>query len=528
MLTSPPVSIVVGYPPPLSVPIVNTLIPVGASWNYWDNSTAVGAGWQGTGFNAAAWPAAPARFGFGLDGEATPLTAGRVSYYFRRWFNVANPFLFTELIFQLQRDDGAVVYLNGVEIYRSNMPAGVITSGTLASTTVNTPDETTFFETVLPVAGLNLVTGSNLVAVELHQAAATSSDAGFNLQLLGIGTTGPRVYFTSPVDGSSFLSTTTVAFDGNAYAGTLQSIAKIELFADGVKLDETNGVPFHFTWVMPGVGPHTMLARMNDGRGYTLDSSPLTIHAVRQTVTTTLIPSNSVWKYLSTNVSQGTEWVARDYNDAFWPSGQARLGAGGDGETTLINIGPVGARYPTVYFRKSFVVPPGVIYTNLLFKLVRDDGAVVHLNGYEAYRDNMPAGPITYATLAATSAVDEQSFFPTNIPAVGLLPGSNVVAVEVHQINATSTDLGFNLELIANGYLDETSRPLISIELADGLIEISWPATYTSWRVYSSTDLLLPVEQWTPLAVTPVIAGGRIVVSIPPSGLTQFFRLGRP
>ena len=249
---------------------------------------------------------------------------------------------------------------------------------------------------------------------------------------------------------------------------------------------------------------------------------------MRQAITTTLIPSNSVWKYLSTNVSQATEWVARDYNDAFWPSGQARLGAGGDGETTLINIGPVGARYPTVYFRKSFVVPPGVIYTNLLFKLVRDDGAVVHLNGYEAYRDNMPAGPITYATLAATSAVDEQSFFPTNIPAVGLLPGSNVVAVEVHQINATSTDLGFNLELIANGYLDETSRPLISIELADGLIEISWPATYTSWRVYSSTDLLLPVEQWTPLAVTPVIAGGRIVVSIPPSGLTQFFRLGRP
>jgi len=292
-------------------------------------------------------------------------------------------------------------------------------------------------------------------------------------------------------------------------------------------LGETNGLPFRFTWVMPGVGPHTMLARMTDGRGYALDSSPLTIHVVRQGITTTLIPSNSVWKYLSTNVGQGTTWVAPAYNDGFWPSGQARLGAE-DGAATTINIGPAGARYPTIYFRRSFVVLPGAIYTNLLFKLARDDGAVVHLNGLEAYRANMPAGEITYATPAATSAADEQTFFPTNIAIAGLSPGTNVVAVEVHQINATSTDLGFNLELIANGYLDETSTPLISIELADGLIEISWPATYTSWRVYSSPELVLPVEQWTPVAATPVVAGGRIVVSIPPSELTQFFRLGRP
>jgi hypothetical protein len=527
VITSPPISITVGYPPPPTAPVLLTFIPAGASWNYWDNAAAVGSGWQGTGFNASAWPAAPARFGFGLDGEATPLTEGRVSYYFRRWFNVVNPFVLSELVFQLQRDDGAVVYLNGVEVYRSNMPAGAIGSSTLASTTVNTPDETTFFETVAPLAGLNLVTGSNLVAVEVHQATATSSDAGFNLQLLGVGTTGPRVYFTSPVAGSSFLSTATVAFDGTAYAGAGQSLAKVELFADGVKLGETNGSPFHFTWVMPGVGPHTMLARMTDGRGYTVDSSPLTVHSVRQAITTTFIPSNSVWRYLSTNVSQGTGWVAPAYNDGFWPIGQARLGAE-DGATTTINIGPVGARYPTIYFRKSFVVSPGAIYTNLLFKLTRDDGAVVHLNGLEAYRDNMPAGTITYATPAATSAIDELTYFPTNIPISNLPEGVNVVAVEVHQINATSTDLGFNLELTASGYLDETSKPLISIGVADGLIEISWPATYTNWRVYTASSLVLPIEQWTPVTVTPVVAGGRIVVSLPPSDMTQFFRLGRP
>src|SRR5204862_2436957 len=139
-----------------------------------------------------------------LDGEVTTLTEGRVTHYFRRWFNIPQPALLSELAFQLARDDGAVVYLNGVEIFRSNMPGGPVTPNTLAATTINTPDETIYEQHSLRTAGSGIVPGTNLVAVELHQSAATSSDAGFDLQLTGYGTSEARVYLTTPADGASF------------------------------------------------------------------------------------------------------------------------------------------------------------------------------------------------------------------------------------------------------------------------------------------------------------------------------------
>ena len=153
------------------------------------------------------------------------------------------------------------------------------------------------------------------------------------------------------------------------------------------------------------------------------------------------------------------------------------------------------------------------------------------MNGYrEAYRDNMPAGAITAATFSASgvTGADEQTFFSTNITVANLPPGTNVLAVEIHQSNLTSADIGFNLEVTGSGYPDDTSTPAVSVKLADGLIEISWPATYTTWHVFSSTDAWMPLSQWTPVSSTPVIVNGRIVVTLPPSGETQFFRLGRP
>ena len=89
---------------------------------------------------------------------------------------------------------------------------------------------------------------------------------------------------------------------------------------------------------------------------------------------------------------------------------------------------------------------------SLLLHLVRDDGAVVYINGTEVARSNMPTGAITSATFASTNVdppQDRQSFdftVPTNV----LVSGTNTIAVEVHQNYRASGDLAFNLALIAN------------------------------------------------------------------------------
>ena len=137
-------------------------------------------------FNDGAWPSGPAKLGYGSGGEATAVSFGPdannkyITTYFRRAFTVATPALFTGLTLTLQRDDGAVVYLNGTEVFRSNMPAGTISSSTLAST-----DYTDIWWWQIAVNPALLVAGTNVLAVEVHQFALTSTDLAFDLQLLG-------------------------------------------------------------------------------------------------------------------------------------------------------------------------------------------------------------------------------------------------------------------------------------------------------------------------------------------------------
>ncbi len=80
------------------------------------------------------------------------------------------------------RDDGAVVYINGTEVYRSNMPTGSISYTTLAPKAVEGSAESTFLQATLNPGVL--VAGTNVIAVEIHQVSRTSSDISFDLALL--------------------------------------------------------------------------------------------------------------------------------------------------------------------------------------------------------------------------------------------------------------------------------------------------------------------------------------------------------
>ena len=96
---------------------------------------------------------------------------------------MADSSAFTGLDLRLLRDDGAVIYLNGTEVFRSNMPDGPILSSTLASSGVAGDLENTFYHTMIDPD--LLVDGVNVLAVEIHQVTPESSDISFDLELLG-------------------------------------------------------------------------------------------------------------------------------------------------------------------------------------------------------------------------------------------------------------------------------------------------------------------------------------------------------
>ena len=176
-----------------------TIIASGSSWKYLDNGSNQGTTWRTTGFNDASWASGNAQLGYGDGDEATVVSYGPNSNskytttYFRKTVSVADASGFSGYTLRVKRDDGIVVYINGVEIYRSNMPAGTIAYNTWASANAS-DDGNTWFSTTLATG--SLVTGNNVVAVEIHQNNKTSSDISFDLELTGVQSGGTTAVLT--------------------------------------------------------------------------------------------------------------------------------------------------------------------------------------------------------------------------------------------------------------------------------------------------------------------------------------------
>ncbi|MDQ3368320.1 MAG: metallophosphoesterase [Myxococcota bacterium] len=162
--------------------------------------------------------------------------------------------------------------------------------------------------------------------------------------------------------------------------------------------------------------------------------------------TTTFVPLGAVWKYLDNGTNQGTAWRAVAFADTSWASGAAELGYGDD-QATVVGYGPSSSqKYITTYFRKAFTVTGASTYASVTLRIERDDGAVVYVNGVEVARLGLPTGTIGHTTLATTAA-PENVFDTVTIPASRLVEGANVIAVELHQSSASSSDISLNVEL---------------------------------------------------------------------------------
>jgi tartrate-resistant acid phosphatase type 5 len=165
------------------------------------------------------------------------------------------------------------------------------------------------------------------------------------------------------------------------------------------------------------------------------------------------IPFGSNWKFLDDGSTPPTAWTAIAFDDGEWREGGAMLGYGDSDVVTQVSYGadPLG-KHITSYFRHSFTIEDPEAYKSLDLQLRRDDGAVVYLNGEEIYRSNMPGGPVTAETLALTGVVGvdaEDAVYLSTVAADLLVEGRNVLAVEVHQGSPESSDLGFDLALLA-------------------------------------------------------------------------------
>lgn len=167
-------------------------------------------------------------------------------------------------------------------------------------------------------------------------------------------------------------------------------------------------------------------------------------------VVTSVFDLGQNWKYNDDGVDLNTEWSQLGYDASSWSSGIGEFGYGDGDEATLVSFGPDGGnKFITTYFRKEFNYSGDDSNpVSCILNIRRDDGVVVYHNGVEVLRSNMPSGNVNYLTQAidaiggaGESALNE---FLVELP---LVTGTNVLGIEVHQVNGQSSDISFDASL---------------------------------------------------------------------------------
>ena len=239
---------------------------------------------------------------------------------------------------------------------------------------------------------------------------------------------------------------------------------------------------------LPGVGTYVLRLTATDGALQA--HSDLIATVSRTTSTVTLVAQGAVWKYRDTGVDLPADWIQPGYHDAAWPSGPAKLGYGDGDEATVVSFGPnPNNKYVTTFFRRTFNVTNAGSVSALKVGLRRDDGGMVYLNGTEVFRSNMPEGDIAFNTLASSvvGGADETTFYERAVDPALLVEGANVLAVRIHQVNPTSSDLSFDL------YLSGTAFPLNTAPVVSAGADQSLTFPEPAWLTGQVTDDGLPI-----------------------------------
>lgn len=139
--------------------------------------------------------------------------------------------------------------------------------------------------------------------------------------------------------------------------------------------------------------------------------------------------------------------------NAVYFAGDGRLASGDEWRRTALPLGPI-----THYFRTTFEFEDDPALAELGLDFAADDGAVFYLNGREVYRHNLPAGVVSYSTLASAAVGDAPLLTGVRLAATALERGTNVLAVEVHQAAANDLGMVFGAALMAT-LRSETNQP---------------------------------------------------------------------
>ena len=452
--------------------------------------------------------------------------------------------------------DGAVVYLNGVEVQRVNMPVGNITHGTNAVADIAAPASSGFID----LAGTSLLNGTNVLAISLHPASGDTS-VSFAATLEGTET---------PPDPStnSDLALNEVSFAGDpSFFVEITNPGSVPVSADGYTLEIDGNFPDVINLPVITLNPGDILlldqatlgqspsdgdklfllspggATLADGREVTnrlrgrspdypdewifpnaatpgvansfalntdivineiCYNSPILAAdpGVPPTVNTlSLVAAGSSWRYNEKGDALPSDWATQAHAiGGNWQSGNATLAY--DPDLGITNLTNPASNFPTVityYFETDFTLTAqeAAGLENMILNHRIDDGAVFYLNGVELDRFKMDPGVVVSSTFANSGGEAVWSGdYSVSVPPGSAQAGTNRISVEVHQVSLGSSDITFDFEAKTESIIDPGSPPTKSRPGNTQWIELynrgAQPVELSAWDFGEGIDFTFP------------------------------------
>ncbi len=247
------------------------------------------------------------------------------------------------------------------------------------------------------------------------------------------------------IDNDGTLNTSAIDLDVNQ-AGIQNTFTNA---GQGTFQINANGI-LTFTPSPSFIGTSVLSYTIKDNLGVNSNIATVTVVVQQDPFIHTALEPGSGWRYWDRGSLPAASWNTPSYDDNAWNIGDAEFGYGDGDEVTPVYYGTDGQnKYITTYFRKTLTISSIPANTTMQGKLKIDDGAVVYINGAQVYKDNLPAGNIDYTTLALDAYLNENAWrtFPINDGV--LQQGLNTIAVEMHQASGLSSDVSFDMKIVA-------------------------------------------------------------------------------
>ena len=172
----------------------------------------------------------------------------------------------------------------------------------------------------------------------------------------------------------------------------------------------------------------------------------------------TLIQEGDIFKYVIPNPSTSGLWRFLSFNDSNWNYGNSGFGYADNDDNTNIPPGTI-----SVYLRKKIQISDISKISKLILDIDYDDGFVAYINGIEVARANISGSPPSYD---ATTLIDHEAQmynggipdrFSIENPEEILVNGENLLAIQIHNISNTSSDMTI-IPFLSAIYNEETSE----------------------------------------------------------------------